>query len=786
MKKLNLILTSISLFILALLAGCEESRSPGLPVSFNDDWLFIRQDSANIESILPGNIPNHKWEEVTLPHTAFIEPLVVTGQQWTGICWYKKIYKASGKNRSKHTGLLFDGLMHDAIIYLNGVEIARHTGGYLPLYVDMSADLKYGQENEILIRLDNRENPVIPPGKPLSELDFLYYSGIYRNVSLFVRDRLHITNVAEADTILGGGILTGFRNVNRDSATIIVSALVSNDDRTPRSFRLMNTLLDAAGNAAASSVTDEMEMEPGQSRRIIAELKVMKPALWSPDQPFLYTLLTELGSDDEIIDCAETRTGLRTVMITWDQGLILNGNRLDIMGTNRHQEYPYVGYALSDNASYRDAFKIREAGFNMVRCSHYPQSPAFLDACDELGLLVMNAIPGWQFIGDSLFCEAAVRDTRMMCRRDRNHPSVIMWESSLNETMMPHPFLQRLHLAVKEELPYGNNYTCSWMDTVCDIFIPARQHASAPHYWKNYSRKKPIFICEYGDWEYYANNAGFSQTEFSDLEPSARNSRQLRGAGERALLQQAFNYQESHNDNLYGPCFGDANWLMFDYNRGYAPDIESSGIMDIVRLPKFSYWFYRSQSDIDPVCFIAHYNLPGSGNNVKVYSNGDTVQLFRNDTLIAAQRPDRDPNSNNLRHPPFTFVLKDYQPGQLKAVAYRKGAEYASHTVTTPGQPSALRLSVDMSNKPLKADGADVVFVYAAVVDSLGNPVHLADSTIEFSVRGDAVLIGDNPAKAEAGVASILLRAGASPGKIMIRARSGLLAQAEIMAVTKK
>ena len=438
MKKLNLILTSISLFILALLAGCEESRSPGLPVSFNDEWLFIRQDSANIESILPGNIPNHKWEEVTLPHTAFIEPLVVSGQQWTGICWYKKIYKASGKNRSKHTGLLFDGLMHDAIIYLNGVEIARHTGGYLPLYVDMSADLKYGQENEILIRLDNRENPVIPPGKPLSELDFLYYSGIYRNVSLFVRDRLHITNVAEADTLLGGGILTGFRNVSRDSATIIVSALVSNDDRTPRSFRLRNTLLDAAGNAASSSVTDEMEMEPGQSRRIITEMKVMNPALWSPDQPFLYTLLTELGSEDEIIDCAETRTGIRTVRITWDQGLILNGNRIDIMGTNRHQEYPYVGYALSDNANYRDAFKIREAGFNMVRCSHYPQSPAFLDACDELGLLVMNAIPGWQFIGDSLFCEAAVRDTRMMCRRDRNHPSVIMWESSLNETMMPH------------------------------------------------------------------------------------------------------------------------------------------------------------------------------------------------------------------------------------------------------------------------------------------------------------------------------------------------------------
>lgn len=786
MNKLNFRLNLACLFILALLAGCESTHSPGIPVSFNEEWLFIRQDSANIDRILPGNIPNHKWEDVTLPHTAFIEPLVVSGQQWTGICWYKKIYRAARKNRSKHTGLLFDGLMHDAIIYLNGVEVARHTGGYLPVYVDISSDLKYGKENEILVRLDNRENPVIPPGKPLSELDFLYYSGIYRNVSLYVKDRLHITNVVEADTLLGGGILTGFRNVSRDSATIIVSSLVRNDDRTPRSFSLRNTLLDAAGNETSSVVTEKTEMEPGHSKRIVTEMKVLQPALWSPDQPFLYTLLTVLESDDEIIDCAETRTGIRTVSITPDDGLILNGNRLDIRGTNRHQEYPYIGYALSDNASYRDAFKIREAGFNLVRCSHYPQSPAFLNACDELGLLVMNAIPGWQFIGDSLFREAVVRDTRMMCRRDRNHPSVVMWESSINETMMPYAFLQRLHLAVKEELPYGNNYTCSWMDTICDIFIPARQHASAPHYWKNYSKRKPIFICEYGDWEYYANNAGFNQTEFSDLEPSARNSRQLRGAGERGLLQQAFNYQESHNDNLYGPCFGDANWLMFDYNRGYAPDIESSGIMDIVRLPKFSYWFYRSQSDYDPVCFIAHYNMPGSGNSVKVYSNADTVHLFQNDTLIAVQGADTDLNSNNLKHPPFTFTLPVFKPGTLKAVGYRKGTEYASHSVTTPGQPSALRLTIDMSNKPLKADGADAVFIYATVVDSLGNPVHLADSIIEFSVRGDAVLIGDNPAKAEAGVATILLRAGTSPGKIMIRAASGSLAQAEIMAVTKK
>ena len=532
--------------------------------------------------------------------------------------------------------------------------------------------------------------------------------------------------------------------------------------------------------------TEEIEMEPGQSRRLLSEIRVMQPALWSNEQPFLYTLRTELQSDQNAIDCNEIRIGIRSVEITRDNGLLLNGNRVSITGTNRHQEYPYIGYALSDNAAYRDVYKIRDAGFNFVRCSHYPPSPAFLDACDELGLLVMDAIPGWQFIGDSIFCEASLRDTRLMCRRDRNHPSVVMWEASLNETMMPYSFLNRLHQTVKEELPFGNNCTCSWMDTICDVFIPARQHAKAPDYWKNYNKNKPLLICEYGDWEYYAQNAGFNQTEFSDLEPTARNSRQLRSAGERGLLQQAYNFQEAHNDNLCGPCFGDANWLMFDYKRGYAADIKSSGIMDIFRIPKFTYWFYRSQSDDGPVCFIAYYNLPSSGKTIRVYSNADTVQLFRNDTLLAVQGPDNDVSAANLRHPPFTFTVDEYIPGTIRAVGLRKGSEFGMHSVTTPGPPAALRLSVDFSNKPLRADGSDVVFVYATLVDSLGYPVMTADSTVEFSVRGNATLIGDNPVRAEAGIATILLRAGTNPGKVMVHASSGTMSEAEMMTETKR
>ncbi len=786
MKRLYIAFAYTLVIMAALTARCGRQQSPGFPVSFNRDWLFIRQDSANMNKILPGNFPNHKWEDVTLPHTAFIEPLVAADKQWTGICWYKKLYRAPHRDRHHHSGLLFDGVMNNAIIYLNGAEIASHSGGYVPFYVDLTNDLNYGRENEILVRVDNRENPSIPPGKPLSELDFLYYSGIYRNVSLLVTDKLHITSVPEADTLLGGGVITGYREVSDDAATVIVSVQVRNDDRIPRSFYLKNTLLDAAGTEVSGSLSEKIEMEPGLSRRLISEIRVMQPALWSPEKPFLYTLRTELQSDKNVINCNETSIGIRSVKITPDKGLLLNDIPIAVTGTNRHQEYPYLGYALSDNASYRDAYKIKEAGFNFVRCSHYPPAPAFLDACDELGILVMDAIPGWQFMGDSLFCELSLRDARLMCRRDRNHPSIVMWESSLNETLMPYTFLSSLHQTVKNELPYGNNYTCSWMDTICDIFIPARQHAKAPDYWKNYRKNKPLLICEYGDWEYYAQNAGFRQTEFSDLEPSARSSRQLRSAGERGLMQQAYNFQEAHNDNLNGPCFGDANWLMFDYKRGYAPDIESSGVMDIFRLPKFSYWFYRSQNEEGPVCFIAHYNLPSSGNTVRVFSNADTMQLFRNDILIATQEPDKGINSSNLRHPPFTFTVAEYIPGTLRAVGLRNGAEFGSHSVTTTGPPAAIRLSADFSNKPLQADGADAIFIYAELVDSLGNHVMTADSTIEFSVRGDARLIGENPVRAEAGIATILLKAGTNPGKVMVRAVAGKISVAELMTETKK
>ena len=712
------------------------------------------------------------WEEVSLPHTAAIEPLVMTGDQWTGVCWYRKVFKLNPRNRGSHVGLEIEAAMNDAVVWINGTRVARHQGGYTPFYLDLSSTVRFDGPNILLIRLDNRENAEIPPGKPLRELDFYYYSGVYRNVRLMVKNRLHFSNPVEPDTIQGGGLWFHTDSLGTEEAHLSAGLSVRNSDQITRKCKIEAILRDPYGTVAAAVNSEPVTIPSLSSRRVAMRFNVRQPQLWSPGSPSLYTLESRLTERGKLLETSVVKVGIRTISLSNSNGFTINGIPIKLRGTNRHQEYPYIGYALSDAAQYRDALKIRQAGFNMVRASHYPPSPAFLDACDELGILVMDAIPGWQFFGDSVFCENAYRNAREMCRRDRNHPSVVFWEASLNETNMPVWFIRKMNQIIHTELPYPDTYTCGWMDTLYDLFIPARQHSVPPDYWNKHSGTRPLFIAEYGSWEYYAQNAGFHQTEFRDLKPAERSSRQLRAYGERALLQQAFNFQEAHNDNLRGPAIGNANWVMFDYNRGYAPDIESSGIMDIFRLPKFTYWFYKSQSDDEPVCFIAHYNLPESPDYVRVFSNGDSTVLYRNGVLIAGQGPDRTASDTHLNHPPFTFRMKGYESGNLKAESFRDGKVWAEHSVTTPGPAANISLEADLANRPLTADGADVIFIHASITDLTGNILSGSDLPVRFILEGDGKLIGMNPIRSEAGIASILLRAGTHPGKLVIRAES--------------
>jgi beta-galactosidase len=738
-------------------------RPASTRLDFSPGWQFLLGDANGAQAV---PFDDGAWGDATLPHTARIEGLVTGAPgsdtfQWQGTCWYRKHFTLDPEHSGRKVFLNFDGAMNVADVWLNGEFLGRHQGGWLPFGFDISDRIVAGGPNLVAVRLDNRDNPVTGP-KPLPQLDFNPYHGLYRNVHLVAKDELHITDPILADIPGGGGVFVTYPDVSTDAATVRAQVHVRNDASRGRECQVHAQLLDGERKVVAEAISATIQLGSGEDRAMIQELHVSAPRLWSPIAPHLYTLHTKIVEDGIVIDEEHTRIGIRRIEISAD-GFRINGERMFLRGTNRHQEYPYIGYALSDAAQYRDARKIKDAGFDYIRLSHYPHAPAFMDACDELGLVVMDCIPGWQFFNreDPEFTGIQYENCRRMMRRDRNHPCVILWEVSLNETDMPEEFIRRTHEIAGEEYPGDQCYTCGWTDGY-DVFIQARQHGGCRDV-----TDRSCVISEYGDWEYYAQNAGLDQAAWADLAPDEANSRQLRRHGEAALLQQATNFQEAHNDNLKTIAFADGLWVMYDYNRGYAPDIESSGCMDLFRLPKFSRAFLRSQRPPDqhlwqaesgPMVFIASYWTPDSSPTVRVFSNCEEVGLVLNGELLERRLPDANRISTHLAHPPHTFQLKRFEPGTLEAIGYIGGRKAAHHAVRTPGAAKRLTLRLDQSWRPFAAGGKDVAFLYAELKDDTGTIVPDAWENVFFGCTGDIELVGANPFSSEAGIASILVQ----------------------------
>ena len=532
-------------------------------------------------------------------------------------------------------------------------------------------------------------------------------------------------------------------------------------------------------------------VKAGRDVDIFAEISLRSPDLWSPSKPDLYKLVTKVISDRKIKDIDTTKIGIRSFKITREY-FAINDEKIFLLGVNRHQEYPFIGYALSNEAQYRDARKIKDAGFDCIRLSHYPHSPAFMDACDELGLVVIDAIPGWQYFNkDEAFQSQALQTCRDMIRRDRNHACVLAWEVSLNETRMPEDFIDRATSIAHAEYPGNQCFTAGWQEHGYDIYIQARQSRL-----NNYRQPdKPYIVSEYGDWEYYAMNAGLNQELWQGLLKADRSSRQLLSDGEKRLLQQATNIQEAHNDNFTTPAFADCYWVMYDYNRGYATDLEASGIMSVNRLPKFSYYFFQSQRkpgnlsklyQSGPMVFIASYWTEESDSKIRVFSNCEEVELILNGQIIGYQKPDTNRISTYLAHPPFTFDAKEFKPGALIAKGYIKGIRVAEYSVNTPEKPAGMVLTYDESGKPPKANSNDIIFVYARIVDKNGTLTPINGHKVEFVISGDAEIINPGIIESEAGIATALVRIGQKASPIKIRAISNDITNAEITIPVKK
>lgn len=720
------------------------------------------------------------WEDVRIPHTPFVtDP--EGGPHWQGLCEYRRCIRAENPQAGESFALHFHGAMHTARVLLDGVELARHSGGYLPFEVDVTQALADGAEHELIVVLDNRDAPDVPPGKPLAELDFCWFGGLYRPVELRRLAALHISDAATAGLVAGGGVFVRTIRADGQMAELAVRVHVCNGSAKALAgsleMRVLRGDVELARGIALSGV-----LEAGTGEHVSFSPCIANPALWSPDSPALHTLeLTLRGPEGEVLDRRCERFGIRTLKMSRSGGLEINGRRVRPRGTNRHQDHPYAGYALPAAAQRRDAVRIKEAGFDYVRLSHYPQSPDFLDACDELGILVMNCIPGWQYCGGAAFEDACAEAARELVRRDRNHPCVILWELSLNETQMSEAFMERMRAIGHEEFPGGQMFTCGWMDAY-DVFIHARQHGRI-HSWLNGERA--LVVSEYGDWEFYAENEGFDQATGAGLLPEAHNSRARRIDGEAKLLRQAENFAIALDDTLSSPAICDGQWAMFDYPRGYNPRQAACGVMDHFRLPKYAYHFYRSQRDIREggpgwrggvELFIASDWMPGSSPIVRVFSNAEEVELFLDGVSLGRERP-MCADYPHLPYPPFEFDAGTFRPGQLRALAYVGGRSVAEHIVRSHGEPVALHLWADtLGISPDAAD--DLLFLHAELRDVSGSICVCSGALVELdSCPPGWRCVGAARVETEAGVASFVVRGS---GRGSFTAHSGGLAQASL------
>lgn len=773
---MNLILKTT--FILILTTIVAPLGMKGQTTLFNDNWKFHRVDTFAIDeySLIKQEIIPDNWEDISLPHTPRIEPKIVN-DQWQGVCYYAKEFSISNNSQNRKFFIKFEAAMNVAEIWVNGKHLIKHLGGYLPFSVDISDIVRFDKPNIIIAKLDNNDNTITGP-KPLYRLDFNTYGGLYRNAWLVEKPKVYITDPILADKPADGGVFIRTKNISKHSATIEVQTNILNESPESQDILIRHHLLDKNKNTI-KVIEQDIRVNSSYDATNYQTILLENPILWCPEKPHLYSIKTDVILDGKTIDREENRFGIRNIVIK-PEGFWLNGEKRYLRGVNRHQEYPYIGYALSDNAQRRDASKIKMAGFDFVRASHYPVSPAFLEACDELGIFVLEPILGWQYFGDHLFEAHAIKSAREMIRRDRNHPCILSWELSINEIRMPDKFMEDIVKAGHEEYP--GSYISGWRkDNNYDIYIEARQHR------KEAWLEKPLLVSEYGDWEYYAMNAGFEQDQWQDLKQEERSSRQAYGAGEARLLQQATNIQEAHNDNLSTHAFADGYWVMYDYNRGYVNDLEESGVMNLFRLPKFAHYFFKSQRShnegnifSEPMIHIASYWEPGSSKNVRIFSNCDEVELLVDNKSQGRQKPDANKISQNLKHPPFTFNVQCTKAGKLKAIGYIAGKRRVEQVIATAKEPYKIELSLDESGVPPHSGCNDVLFVYAYIKDQAGNLVRKFEESINFSINGDAAIINDINPCSEAGVASILIKIGKTKGEVKIEANHPQLKTAEL------
>lgn len=727
------------------------------------NYLTITETGGNLDEASAPSFDDTSWTSVILPYEPFAKTAYTTwpADTYEGIMWYRKHFTLDSSYEGKKLFIEFESANVTADVWVNGTHLSTHYGGFFPFMLDVTDNVYYdGTENLIAVRVNSFDQPDVP-SQPL-------FGGINSDVWLHITNPLHVTDPVYANKVAGGGIFVTYPLVSDELAQIQVKTHIINENTISKDCRVETYIVDS-DNVVVARMTDSQNIPAGGDYTFTQSTTIPNPSLWHPDHPNLYKVYTHVFDGVVPVDHYETRIGIRSIFFSKEEGFKINGQPLKFRGANSNRGYPYIGLAVSNEARYRDVLQLKKEGFNYLRPSPEarPDDTSYLDACDELGMLLLDSIHRNDWRDTTLFKERCYQSMRDLIRRDRNHPCVIAWELSLNEIWWDDPDFSPTAMAVgHEEYPSDQCYVAAWKDSgrwgtepvVFDVFI-ATPTAGA----REYDGPLPMIISEHGHWEYVDN-------------PDSTDSDVRRGEGETQMLNQAWNHQESHHLNLsLSNMCGDGVFCGTDYLAYF------SGTIDKFRLPKFSYYFWQSQRDpgliipgVDsgPMVFIANYWAASSPTDVRVYSNCQQVKLYVNDVIQATRNPDTAYPTSNLLHPPFTFKSLTWQAGQLKAEGYIDGQLAATHTILTPAPPETLEISFDATE--LQA-GGDMTFVYVSVLDGNGTVVPSASNAIHLQTTGPAVLVGPDEIEAEAGIATFLLRSTTESGLITVSATSSEL-----------
>jgi beta-galactosidase len=721
------------------IATAAPSAAGRLVLPLNRNWRYSRRQVPGVQA---KDFDDSGFERVVVPHTNIRVPWSSFDERsYQFVSVYRRRFTLPPVARGRHVFVDFEGVMAASTVWLNGTRLGEYRGGFTPFSFDLTPHVDFADENVLVVEVDSSERADIPPFGDL--VDYLTFGGIYREVSLRIVAASFLENVFVRPTDVLG------RHPGLE-----VDCFLQHLEPVHAPLRLEAQLYDDRDHVVARASLNVPT--PGPAAHTVRFEKLPQLKLWDLEHPNLYQVRVQLLSGTQLVDQDDRRFGFRSARFT-DHGFELNGKVVKLRGLNRHQTFPFVGAAMPWRVQRRDA-QILRTGLkcNIVRTSHYPQSRHFLDACDELGLLVLEEIPGWQHIGDAAWKDLAVDNVRRMIRRDWNHPAIILWGVRINESSDDHDFYTHTN-AVAHQLD------------------PTRQTGGIRARRESELLEDVFTINDFGYPLAAPNHPCYLNTEFIG---HTYNTKSIDNADR--LNEHALRHARVHDQLASNPQYsGGIAWCAFDYNThrdfGSGDRICYHGVMDIFREPKRAAGFYRSQCDpaeevvIEPAMHWSPSDGAGGLTKMVVCSNCEHLKLYVNGKLLLEGDPDRT-QFPHLPHPPFVFNLEDVVDtwGDLRIEGYIAGRQVMVKNYS--GQGLDQDFSVLSDDTRLVADGADSTRVVLRVTDEFGNVRPFANVAIRIAVDGPAELIGDNPFVLVGGVGAVWIRAQEQAGTVQITA----------------